>query len=283
MASYLLLFSFLFTFQNLGAAPIPMAFESQDPYLWLEDIEGERSLQWVKEQNQATLDQLQSQPQFETYKKSILNILNSKEKIPYATIRGSYVYNFWQDEKNVRGLWRRTPLKEYLKNNPNWESLLDVDQLAVKEEKNWVYKGADCFRSPSTRCLIKLSNGGKDAVEIREFDLGQKVFVTNGFFLPEAKSDVNWIHENLIAVGTHFDSDSLTNSGYPRVIKLWQRGKGIKKESLFEGQKSDVGVWTSLLSHASDHYLLVDRALSFLNPSSTCQKETTLHSWCPFT
>ena len=230
------------------SATAPSA-SAEDPYLWLEDVEGEKALNWVRSQNQRTLADLQANPVYADLNAKALEVVNSSERIPYGTIRNGYVYNFWQDASHVRGLWRRTPLESYATETPQWETILDFDKLAKNEDKNWVYKGANCYTAKTKvdyKCLISLSNGGKDAVVIREFDLSTKRFVKGGFTLPEAKSGVAWVDYNTLLVATDWGSDgtTLTESGYPSLVKRWQRGTPLSEAApLFSGKKTDVGVF----------------------------------------
>jgi len=224
-----------------------------DPYLWLEEVEGERALDWVRAQNERTLDSLRADPRFERYQEAALGVVTSDERIPYGSVRDGMVYNFWQDETNVRGLWRRTPLGSYRTETPDWETVLDFDALAEAEAANWVFKGANCFRplaGGSTRCLVSLSDGGKDAVVQREFDLETRGFVDDGFTTPEAKQAGAWIDSDTLLVGTDWggDGSTLTESGYPSVVKRWSRGTSLEAaETVFAGDSTDVGVWPMVL------------------------------------
>lgn len=212
-----------------------------DPNLWLENIEGDKALQWVKEQNQKTLGQITQGTRYKNLEKQALNILQAKDKIPYVSMRGEYLYNFWQDEKHVRGLWRRTTLSQYRKKTPQWEVVLDLDKLSKKENENWVYKGSQCLPPKFDLCLLSLSRGGKDAVVVREFNVKDKKFVKNGFYLKEAKSWVSWIDRHQVFVSTDFGQGSLTHSGYPRLVKVWRRGTQLAEAKLVrEAKKTDM-------------------------------------------
>ncbi len=216
-------------------------------HLWLEEVEGEAALAWVTAQNDRTLAELQADPRYGAYEASALEVLNSSERIPYGSVRDGYVYNFWQDETHVRGLWRRTPLASYAADTPEWETILDVDKLAAEEGANWVYKGADCRRPEEGgewRCLVSLSDGGKDAVIIREFNLATKSFVDGGFVTTEAKQGLAWAGPDTLLIATDWGAGTLTQSGYPSIVKRWQRGTPVEQaEELIRGKETDVGVW----------------------------------------
>ena len=150
--------------------------------------------------------------------------------------RGGMMYNFWRDETNVRGLWRRTSIDSYKTDQPEWEILLDIDELAKKEGQNWVYKGSDCLAPNYEKCLMRLSIGGKDAVVTREFDLVTKTFVENGFNTSESKQSSGWINENQIMIATDFGEGSMNESGYARQVKIWTRGENLEDvEVVFDG------------------------------------------------
>ena len=239
--------------ENPTPAPEPTPKETaqkgEDPYIWLEDVEGEKALEWVRSQNDRSLKHLQSNPVYKQLEQDALEVVNSTDRIPYGSIRNGEVYNFWQDKTNVRGLWRKTSLESYATDTPEWETILDFDKLAADEGKNWVFKGANCYTAKGKadyKCIITLSDGGKDAAIRREFDLASKTFVEGGFELPEAKAGTVWVDYDTLLVGTDWGSDgsTLTDSGYPSVVKRWKRGTPLSEaETLHTGDKTDVGVW----------------------------------------
>lgn len=238
---------------------------AMDPYLWLEEQESTRALQWVKEQNAASKPKLEGVLGFNAIKTKLKSQLDSADKIPEITKIGDKVYNFWQDKSRVRGVWRRTTLASYQTDSPNWELVLDLDDLATKDSKKWVWKGANCIAPAGDLCLISLSDGGKDAVVIREFNTTTKQFVTqNPFKLEEAKSIVDWIDKDNILVGTKFDMDALSNSGYPRFVKRWTRGQTLAQaKQLAEVPKDQVIVTGQHITSGGVARTLVTKYLSF--------------------
>jgi prolyl oligopeptidase len=220
-----------------------MSEETNDPYLWLEEVAGEAPLTWVRERNADTYARIARGERFESLRAEIRAVLDSDDRIPYPVRRGDHLYNFWQDADHPRGLWRRTTLDSYRSSDPQWQVLLDVDALGAQESENWVWQGAAVLRPDFRRCLVQLSRGGADANVVREFDLDSRSFVADGFTLPEAKSRVSWIDADRIYVGTDFGPDSLTSSGYPRIIKEWRRGTPLTEaRTVFEGKPDDVAV-----------------------------------------
>ncbi len=218
-------------------APVP-----DDRFIWLEDVTGDKSLEWARARNAESAKVLVT-PEEAALEKRILDILDSKEKIPSVQKIGPYYYNLWKDAKNPRGLWRRTTLAEYKKPQPAWETVIDVDTLGAAEKENWVWHGADCLRPEYKRCIVQLSRGGADADVVREFDLVAKTFVEDGFYLPESKNSVSWLDADTLYVGTDFGPGSMTTSGYPRIAKIWKRGTKLEQaETIFEGKAEDVAV-----------------------------------------
>ena len=235
-----------------------------DPYLWLEDVTGEAALDWARQQNAESMRELEAAPDFAATRGRLLAILDSKERIPDVEKYGAHYYNFWRDEANPRGLWRRTTLDEYRKAEPAWEIVLDLDQLAAAENENWVWKSANVLEPDYTRCLIVISRGGADASVYREFDLIAKAFVADGFQLPEAKSRVDWRDRDTLYVGTDFGPGSLTESGYPRLVKEWKRGTPLSEATLvFEGREKDVSISTHVSIDHGRKYEFITRAITF--------------------
>ena len=235
-----------------------------DPFLWLEEIEGEQALEWVHARNKECFDELQSDDRYEKFLSQSESLLNAKDRIPYGSLRGKFVYNFWQDSKNVRGIIRRTSLESYRSLTPKWETVLSIDELAKAEKENWVYKGSSWLTPNYERCLIKLSRGGTDASVYREFDAIAKHFVEDGFEIPEAKSGVAWLDRNTLLIGTDWGQNSLTESGYPRIVKIWKRGNPLDKaEVIFEGQHKDIGIWPRVMDSGDETLALVEQSLTF--------------------
>jgi prolyl oligopeptidase len=257
----LLLFSAFIAMPQTPASP-----DSTDPHLWLEDVQGDKALDWVRERNAHSQKLLTAQPEFERTRAQLLDVLNAKDRIPAVTRRGDWLYNFWQDEKNKRGLWRRTTLAEYRKPAPQWETVLDLDALGQAENENWVWGGANCLGPAYRHCLISLSRGGADAKVVREFDAAKKEFVNGGFTLPESKGDVDWIDADTIYVATDFGPGSMTDSGYPRVIKRWKRGTPLAAAAtVFEGESKDVAVHVSVDLTPGFERTVFYRSLDFYN------------------
>jgi prolyl oligopeptidase len=241
-----------------------LAQNDPDPNQWLEDVSGDRALAWVREQNAVTQRELEASADFEPVRTRLLSIYNSEDKIPYVKKAGAYYYNFWKDAQHVRGLWRRTSPDEYRKKDPSWEVVLDIDKLAADEKENWIWKGSQMRYPDYTRCLVHLSRGGGDASAVREFDLVAKAFVKDGFTLPEAKSDVAWRGPDSLYVGTDFGAGTMTDSGYPRIVKTWRRGTPIGSATMvFEGRTSDVSSSGIASDEPGFHREFVIRAPTF--------------------
>lgn len=248
-----------------------------DPYLWLEEVEGEEALAWVREQNKITQAELETLPNFEAMRERILTILDSEEKIPYIAKYGRWYYNFWQDKTHVRGLRRRTTLDEYRKENPAWESVLDLDQLSAEENENWVWKGAVPLEPTHDRCLVYLSRGGSDANIIREFDLLEKKFVEDGFYLPESKGQASYRNRDSIVIGRDFGEGTLTTSGYPRFVKLWQRSTPLNEaKTIFEGQVADMGTYGYLSRVRGLEHEVIERRKTFWTAETFLRQDETL-------
>ena len=236
-----------------------------DPYLWLEDISGDDALAWVREHNEPTIARFGGD-QFEQMRAEALEVLDTDARIPYVRRRGEYLYNFWRDADNPRGVWRRTTLDSYRAEQPDWDVVIDVDDLARADDENWVWAGAEVIEPDFSLALVELSRGGADATVVREFDMATRRFVTDGFALPEAKTSVTWQDRDTVLVGTDFGDGSLTDSGYPRVVKRWKRGQPLEDaQTLFEGETEDVSVGCGYDPTPGFERLLITRSFDFFN------------------
>ncbi|MFN3780533.1 MAG: prolyl oligopeptidase family serine peptidase [Brevundimonas aurantiaca] len=253
--------------QTASSAPAFATSEASDPYVWLEEVEGERAMEWVKAHNAHSLGVLQGDPRYETLHQQALEIVQSRDRIPAPGFtHDGHIDNFWQDAQHVRGVWRRTTLDSYKTAEPQWETVLDIDALAEAESANWVYKGSTCLAPEERYCLISLSNGGKDAVTMREFDSVTRSFVEGGIYLPESKGGASWINKDTLLVARDFGPGTLTNSGYPMVVKRMRRGESLDQaDVLFMGEPTDVSVSGYTLRDADGELkaTLINRSIDF--------------------
>ncbi|BDH59196.1 hypothetical protein MTP03_41350 [Tsukamurella sp. PLM1] len=242
-----------------------------DQYAWLEEVGSATALDWAREQGAASTARLTG-PRFDELESRALTILDTDQRIPYPVRRGEHLWNFWRDADHPYGLWRRTTLESFRTDSPEWDVVIDVDALREAEDENWVWHGAAVLRSESPdgarydRALVSLSRGGADATVVREFSISRREFVDGGFELPEAKSRISWIDKDTVYVGTDFGPGSLTDSGYPRVVKRWRRGTPLGHADLvYEGHHSDVSIGAGYDDTPGYERHFVNRAIDFYN------------------
>ena len=243
------------------ADPRPtLAAPDDDPWLWLEEVEGERALAWVEAQNAATLARL-ADTRFAADRDAVKAALDRPDKLPFVTRRGPWLYNFWQDSARPRGVWRRTSLESYRGPSPEWDVVLDLDALAGDEGEDWVWQGATTLPGAHDRAVLRLSRGGGDAVVLREFDLGSRRFVADGFALPEAKGGVDWLDRDTLLLSSAFGGENMaTRSGYARTVRLWRRGADpAAAPVLFEADAAHMAAGGGVDRGAPGRLIFVDR------------------------
>lgn len=253
-----------------GGSPIlAQDTDAEDPYIWLEEIKGERALEQVDVWNAATEELLTKSPEYPVARAWAKQILDDDRQIAMPTaIYGDQVVNLWRDSANPRGLWRIASLDSYLTGEPEWRVLIDVDQLGKDEGQSWVWHGANCLAPEYRRCLVSLSPGGTDADVVRELDLATGEFIEGGFTLPEAKSNVDWFDEDTLFVGTDEGPGSLTESGYPRLVKLWKRGTEFTQAELIaEGEESDISLNGFSVLDGDTRWHFIRRGVTFWTDS----------------
>ncbi len=247
-----------------SAAPAPTA---DDPFTWMEEIEGTRALDWARAENARSLPVLQNDARYAGLHEAALEIVNAKDRIPGVGFSGDGTLgNFWQDAEHVRGLWRRTSLDSFRTDTPAWETVLDFDALAKSEGKNWVYKGATCLAPADRYCLLNLSDGGKDAVTLREFDTVTRTFVDGGFVARDGKQNVTWLDQDTLLIAREWGPGTMTKSSYPFVLKSWKRGSPLEAATeIYRGTPDDVSVSPFVLrdSDGKVQAVMIARSPSF--------------------
>ena len=241
--------------------------EQPDKYQWLEDVNGDRSMAWVNAENARSAKVLQADPHFDTLAETALKVLESPTRLPNPNFRVGAVYNTWQDAQHVRGILRRTALDSYLTDSPDWHTVIDYDALAQKDNEKWVAHGLNCLYPGDSLCLVVLSAGGEDADTLREFDLRTGKFVEGGFVLPHSKQNVTWVDKDTLLVARNWGPDTMTQSGYPFVVKLWKRGTPLDQaKEVYRGTPSDVSAGPEAIHDSQGHTaILFYRGVDFFN------------------
>lgn len=231
---------------HMPADLTPAGVRAADDHLALEEVNGTEAMAFVAEANRRALASLEGDRRYETFRRQAEAILTATDRIPSPSFLGDGIGNFWQDAANPKGVWRRTTLDSYRSANTRWETLLDIDALSRAEGRDWVWKGADCLAPDETRCLISLSDGGKDAVVVREFDTSTGRWVEDGFILPEGKHRLEWLDRDTLLVATDFGAGTLTESGYPFIVKSLRRGQTlVQATEVYRGDIGDGGYGVS--------------------------------------
>jgi prolyl oligopeptidase len=246
------------TGMSLAQAP------ADDPFIWLEQAHSARAMLWVEAENAKTSATLERNPLFSTLFNDARVIAEAEDRIPVPSILGGRVFNFWQDADHEHGIWRHASLPDYQGAAPQWRTVLDLDALSKAEKGNWFWKGAVCQEPQEQRCMVSLSDGGEDAVTLREFDLPKGGFVDAGFSLPSGKQDVAWADADSLLVSREWKSGEVTRSGYAFVVKRVKRGAPLDAGvEVFRGSPDDVGVTPFTLTDGSGHSaVMIQRAVS---------------------
>ena len=246
---------------------VPQVPEQPEKYQWLEDVWGKKSIEWVKAHNKRSETELKGDPRFSEYEKVATRILESPDRLPAPDFENGKIFNTWQDAKHVRGILRVTSQRDYVSANPHWKTVLDIDALAKRDKRDWVMDRNIPQFPGDKRILIGLSDGGEDAVTLREFDLNKGQFVKNGFVLPRSKQQAAWVNDNELLVATDWGKGTMTTSGYAFVIKSLKRGQPLSAANeIFRGKREDTFAWPSSVDDGMGHKLnLISRALDFFN------------------
>lgn len=247
------------------ASAAPNVPDKGDPFIWLESAHGERVMQWVKAENSKTAAVLEKDPHFGGLFQDAKRIVEAKDRIPAPQILNGRIYNFWQDGEHVHGIWRETSLADYQSAQPKWHTVLDLDALSKQEHANWFWKGASCAEPKQTRCMLALSDGGEDAVSLREFDLGTGQFVAGGLSTPKGKQSFSWEGDDALLVSREWSKGELTKSGYPFVVKRLNRGQALDAATeVFRGKPDDVFVFVYRYDDGDGHHsTLVEDGITF--------------------
>lgn len=242
---------------------------AEDNFLWLEDRTSKQSLDWVHQQNEVTVGELQGDPSYQAAFETALDLMTAEDNIAIGAALNGHVYNFWQDKTNVLGLWRRTTVASYKTEKPDWETIIDFDVLSAKEGVKWVFSGASRLYPDFNLCLVAMSPDGGDASEMREFDIEAKSFVEGGFSAPASKSGFSWLDKDTVLVSAAFEEEDKTQSGYPRVVKLWKRGTRLEDATpIFEAEKQDLAAGVGVEYDGDKQYLFLARAIAFFSSHS---------------
>lgn len=236
----------------------------KDNHQWLENVDGKEALEWVRSTNEKTKAHFSKSPDQKILEAEAFKIFDNQNRIPSIRFQGKYVYNFWTDQKNPRGILRRSTFENYKTKNPDWEVIIDIDELNKNENKSWVYHGCEFLNHKSSRCLLRLSDAGKDAAETREFDVDTKKFIEGGFFIPISKGGADWIDQDTLLVATNLPGEPVSASGYALQVRQWKRGTKLEKaEVVFKGNVTDNSIFSYSICQPESCYQIIGRSINF--------------------
>jgi prolyl oligopeptidase len=239
--------------------------DTEDKYIWLEEVNSPRAMEWVKAENARSGKILEADPRFATWQEEALKVSEDPNRLPTPSLNGDDVYNFWNDANNVRGLLRKTTVADYANPNPHWQTVLDIDALGKQENQSWVFHGMPCLYPGDEYCVVDLSVGGEDASTAREFDLKSGKFVDGGFASPHSKQSISWEDKDTLLISRDWGADTMTKSGYPFVVKEWKRGTPLDSaKEVFRGEPSDIQAGGYVVHDAQgDRAVLFGRGVTF--------------------
>lgn len=235
-----------------------------DEYAWLEEIKGSAALAWVAEQNIVAHETFEGDARYQGFFGSILSKLTAHDRLVSGRHFDGFIYNFWQDRQHRRGLWRRIGLDRYLNDRDCWETLLDIDELNELEGANWVFRGASFLAPGTTKALLSLSDGGRDAVVMREFDLLERAFVPDGFQTGPAKQSAAWLDRDRLIVASSADPSGASKAGYGIAVRMLQRGAGLAEAPvIYRGDPDDMAVQVSGTIAAGERIVFITQRKNF--------------------
>lgn len=223
-----------------------------DPYIWLETLNGPKVDAWVEAENAKTAAALEADPRFKKAYDDAFAVMSAKDRIPGVDFTGGRLINFWQDATHEKGILRTTTLDSYRTATPDWRTVIDFDALSKADGKSWVFKGISCLAPEDRWCLVSLSEGGKDAVEVREFDMAEGKFVSGGFTLPDGRNFVEWIDKDHWLVVRDWGDKAITKSNYPYVMKRVTRGEPLSAaKEVYRATADDTALFPVVLRDSS--------------------------------
>ncbi|MDG6095632.1 prolyl oligopeptidase family serine peptidase [Acetobacter sp. AN02] len=233
----------------------------------LSEVNGAAALGWVRAQNQRTAGDLESDPRYDGFYRDALSALENPERMIRPRFLNGRVWDFWQDAHHPRGIWRNTVLASLSNALPGWTTRLDIDALAAREKKDWVFRGAECLEPEERFCLVALSESGEDAVTLREYDTRAGLFVLHGFTLPRGRQQAVWVDRDtlLVARDQAEDGSFLTASGYPFSVQLLRRDQPLSQaHEVVRGEKTDVALTPLVLTDDDGRRVfLIHREVTF--------------------
>lgn len=240
---------------------------ADDGYLWLEQPHDAKALEWARQSTRSSTQALQALPAYAGLRQELGDVLKGQPAEADVVLLGERGLRFLKDPAHPYGRLQTRARNAGGGFDGEWRTVLDVAELRSREGIPFelqAYSLGDACLASSARCLLRLSPGGGDEVEIREFDLNRGRFVDGGFQVPRSRAFVEWMGPDLLLVETTANGQPKTAAGWPAQVSLWQRGQALSEaRPVYNAQASDAIVQLGSTRNPAHPVGVITRAIDY--------------------
>lgn len=250
-----------------AAAPQTASSVPEDPWIWLEAPHDPKALAWARQHTHKATKALKALPIYPAVHQQMEQVLAAAQPVPDITLLGDKATRVLHTAEHPHGLLQ-TAARDSHGIPGSWHTVLDVAALRAAEDTPWVLQSYSlakaCLPPEFDRCLLRLSLGGGDEVQIREFDLTTGEFVEDGFVVPTSRAFAVWLDKNHLLVETTANGAATTAAGWPAEVRVWQRGEPLSDaQAVYTAEPTDAIVALDVMGHGDWRRGIITRSIDY--------------------
>ena len=252
-----------------------------DPYLWLEEIDGAARARLGRRANRGDLAALRLRALRAGSRRAGRAVGPAGQDPDGHAARRARSTISGRTRANPRGLWRAHHMASYRDADAGMGGPARCRRARRDEGEDWIWAGATTLPRTHDRAILRLSRGGGDAAVLREFDIAAKSFVADGFRLARGQGRRRLARrDHLLLVVQRLGEGMATRSGYARTVRLWRRGTPFEDaEIVFETRpEGDVGRAAASTARRVRRDWIVERAPQLLRGGPLVRTPTRARS-----
>jgi prolyl oligopeptidase len=241
--------------------------QTLDDLQWLEVPKDAKALEWAKSHTDKAASEIGAMPGHATIEAELKGLLKAADPEPTIELLGPLALKFQRSAAHPHGILSVAD-RDGAGVPGAWREVLDIGALSKAGEPTFDLHFSSmsqaCLAPDYTHCILSLSPGGGDAVQLREFNVSTGKFVNGGFDLAAARSFSAWLDKDTLLLETSLGASLKLKTGWPATVVQWHRGTSVADAPIvYKAQPDDAIMMVTSMGVGSDPKGIISRWMDY--------------------